>query len=326
MPDFSHIIPESHENVSARVLEMLIQTRRETSFTGWMRLHHFPGENLVFSFLEGKQQKLYSCRDGAVEILPRQVWQDTLDAESDFVGFLPLPMEGMRFMRVAQEVPAHQVERSTLSIEQLTSVIEKWGAEHEPGIVHVRGDNINRYYLMAGNSTPMIEELSLLDGEARFSLNDASFPKTLPDLEYQVVRYVSLHDHDVWREYEIRLAFNPFMHMLLNRFSELAGRALTERLCEQISAWARGGGWNITLNSNGIANRQYFDSLESAIEFYIELMRRFNAEASPALGSRMMDGISHEVLMKLDSYRRELLTKSIFTWIGAGSGTGGVWR
>jgi hypothetical protein len=326
MPDFSHVIPESHQNVSARVLETLFQTQREASFTGLMRLNYFPGENLIFSFLEGKQEKLYRCHDGAVEILPRQDWQDALERDCDFVGLLPLPVEGMRFMRVSHEAPIHHVQRSNLPGAELTKVVENWAAAPEPGIVHIWSDTINRYYLVAGHSTPVMEELSVLGGEVRFSLNDASFPKSLPSREYQVVRYVSGHEHDVWREYELRLAFHPFMRMLLNRFSELAGRVLTERLCGQLSLWAHEAGWHITLTSNGILNRHYFDSVESAIGFYVELMRRFNAEASPALGSRMTEGISQEILMKLDSQRYDLLAKSIFSWLGAGGGTGGAWR
>jgi hypothetical protein len=326
MPDFSHVIPESHQNVSARVLETLIQTRRETSFTGLMRLNYFPDENLIFSFLEGKPAQLYRCREGGVEILPRQDWQEALDDECHFVGFLPIPMESIRFMRVAQEVPVRRIERFMLSSEQLANMVETWVMEHEPGIVHIRGDAINRYYLMSGNSTRIMEELTLVGEQPLFSLNDVSFLKALPKREYQIVRYVSVRDHDLWREYELRLAFAPFMRMLLNRFRELAGRGLTERLCGQLSSWMREKRWNITLTSNGIANRQYFESLENAVGFYVELIRRFNAEASQALGPRMTEAIAQEVLMKLDSNRYELLTKSIFSWLGAGGGTAGTWR
>ena len=179
---------------------------------------------------------------------------------------------------------------------------------------------------MAGAATPVIEELSILAGETRVSLNDASFPKALPKLHYQVLRYVSVHDHEIWQEYELRLAFHPFMRMLLSRFGELAGRVLTERLCEQMSAWARQEGWNVSLSSNGIVNRQYFDSLEAASRFYQELMQRFHREASPALGPRMMQGISEEILMKLDSRRRELLAKSVFESLDASSEIGMGWR
>jgi len=140
------------------------------------------------------------------------------------------------------------------------------------------------------------------------------------------VRYVSNREHEVWREYELRLAFNPLMRMLLNRFSELAGRALTERLCEQLSLWAREGGWNITVTTNGAVNRHYFDSLESATNVYSDLLRRFRQEAIRAIGSRMVDDISRESLIKLDPYRRELLTQHIYTQPGVGSVAGVVWR
>lgn len=202
----------------------------------------------------------------------------------------------------------------------------KWATAREPGIVHIQGEKVNRYYLVAGDSAPLIEEISILDGEARVSLNDASFPKTMPKTDYRVLRYVSVRDHAVWREYELRLAFSPFMRMLLNRFSELAGRVLTERLCEQVSTWARDEGWNVTLSGNGLLNRQYFENLESAKRLYADVLRRFQEEASLAIGTRMVEGISQEILLRLDSYRRELLARDIYSRPSLSRATGGVWR
>lgn len=326
MPDFAEIIPASYHDVSSGFLETLIQARREELFTGLMRLSHISGDNFVLSFLEGTQQKLYRCQGGVIDVLPRQMWRETFGRDGASVGFLSLPLEAMRFVRVVHEVPVRQIEEQTISTDELTDVVAKWCAAQDPGIVHIQGDQVDRYYLIAGASTPVIEELSVREGKTHVSLNDASFPKTLPKFDYHVRRYVSVPGHDVWREYELRLAFHPFMRMLLSRFGELAGRVLTERLCEQMSAWARQERWNVSLSSNGIINRQYFDSLENATSFYRNLVQRFYEEASPALGPRMTEGILQEISMKLDSYRRELLTKSIFQPLGVSSETGMVWR
>jgi hypothetical protein len=326
MPDFSHVIPASHQNISPGFLEMLIRTQREELFTGLMRLSYGSGENLIFSFLEGIQQQLYRCREAAVEVIPRQTWPAELGCDCSLVGFLRLPVKAMRIMRIVHEAPVRQVEESTFTVDKLVDAAEKWAAAREPGIVHVQSEKLNRYYLVAGDSTPVIEELSVLDGDVRVSLNDASFPKTLPKVDYRVLRYVSVRDHDVWREYELRLAFSPFMRMLLNRFNELAGRVLTERLCEQVSLWAREGGWNVSLSGNGLVNRQYFENLESAKRLYSDVLRRFQEEASLAIGSRMIDGISQEILLKLDSYRRELLARNIYSLPGLSSASVGVWR
>jgi hypothetical protein len=97
-------------------------------------------------------------------------------------------------------------------------------------------------------------------------------------------------------------------------------------LCQQLSQWTHEGGWKITLTSNGAINRHFFDSLESAAGVYGDLLRRFRQEASLAIGSRMVDGISYEILMKLDPYRRELLTNYIYSQYGVGSVTGGARR
>ncbi|HSL46774.1 MAG TPA: hypothetical protein VK897_25280 [Anaerolineales bacterium] len=326
MPDFSAFVPETHQNISSGYVETLIQARREELFTGLMRLRYPGGEHLVFTFLEGIQQKLYRCSDNTMEVLPRHTWFYALDHPDASVGFLSLPVEAMRFTRVAYEAPVIHMEQSTYSREELMECAGRWSVEAEPGIVHLQCDPWDRYYLIAGHTTPIIEELSMANGRPNFSISDATFPQSLPNGRYQVARYISNCEHEVWREYELRLAFGPLMRMLLNRFSELAGRVLTERLCVQLSLWTREEGWNISITSNGAVNRHYFDSLESAIGVYLDLLRRFREEASPAIGSRMVDTISREILNKLDPYRRELLTQYLYSQFGVGSISGVVWR
>lgn len=326
MPHFSAFIPETHRNVSAGYVETLIQARREELFSGVMRLSYSSGENLLITFLEGVQQKLYHCLEDAVDVVPRQLWFDTLDQPSASVGFLNLPVEAVRFARVVCEAPIRRVDQATLMPGGLISAARTWSQEPEPMIVHVRSEVLNKYYLFAGNSTPVVEELSLAESGARFSLGDGAFSQTLPQTNYVITRYVSNREHEVWREYELRQAFAPLLRMLLTRFGELAGRALTGRLCERLCAWAEEGGWHVAITSNGIVNRQYFETLESAIGFYVDLMRRFHVEASPALGARMVDGISRDVLAKLDPYRRGLLTRYVYNQLGVGGVAGMVSR
>ena len=263
MLDFSHFIPELHQNVSPGFIETLIQTQREELFTGLMRLSHSSDENLVFTFLEGTQQKLYHCSNTTIEMIPKQTWQDALNHQSTSVGFLRLPTEAMRFVRIVYEAPIRQVEESTFSREELADAAGTWTVDQNPAIVHVQGGNVNAYYLFAGHAIPVIEELSFITGKALFSISDTSFPQTLPKNDYQATRYTSTSEHDLWREHELRLAFHPFLRMLMNRFNELAGRVLTERLCEHLSTWANEGGWDITVTSNGAVNRQIRRSIHS---------------------------------------------------------------
>lgn len=312
MPDFSSIIPDTHLRASRGFVDALIQTQREELLTGLMRLHYPSGEHLVFTFLEGVQQKLYRSLEQNMEAIPRQSWSYLLDYPDASVSLVGLPMEGMRLMRVAYEAPILDVEQLNCSRDELLEYTRLWAAGRSPAIVHVQAGTINTIYLIAGNSAPIIEELSLAASQARFSLSDASFPKLLPQTDYAVTRYVSDRTHDVWQEYELRFAAHVLLRTLLNRFSELAGRVLTERLCEQLSLWMRDGGWNINVTLNGLTNRHYFESVEEAGSAYLEIMRRFNYEASPAIGARMADGISREVLLKLDANHQELLKRHIF--------------
>lgn len=312
MPDFFANIPDTHVKVSRGFVDALIQTQREELLTGLMRLHYPSGEILIFTFLEGVQQNLYLSLEKSTDVIPRQSWAYSLDRPDASVAFLSLSVEGMRLMRVAYEAPIFQVEHLACSGDELAERTQLWASDQCPAIVHVGAGMINRIYLMAGNSAPIIEELSITGSATRLSLSDASFPKSLPRADYVVTRYISDSNHRVWEEYELRFAFHALVRTLLNRFSELAGRVLTERLCQQISLWLQEGGWSINVTLNGVTNRQYFESIEEAKSAYVEIIQRFNYEVSPAIGSRMADGILQEVLLKMSVHHQELLQRHVY--------------
>jgi hypothetical protein len=326
MPHFSAIVPESHQHISPGLVETLMHAKREELFTGLMRLRSMDGENLLFTFVEGTQQQLYRCLQDTVHVIPRRSWFHALDHSEQSVGFLPLSIEGLRLTRLVHEAPVIEIEESTCSRQELTDHVSRWAAEPAPCIVQIQGEKIDNFDLIPGRATPIVEELCFGGGQARFSIADASFPHHLPQADYRVRRYISSGEHDVWREHELRLAFGPMLRMLLTRFGELAGRALTDRLCEQLSAWARAQGWKISVTSNGAVNRHYFDSLESAVAAYVDLLQRFREESGLAIGSRMVEGISRETLVKMDSDRRQLITRYIYTEYGAGSLAGSLRR
>ncbi len=312
MPDFSSTIPDVHIKVSSGFVESILQTKREALFTGLMRLHYPSGENLVFTLINGVQQKLYRSNEQYMDVIPRQSWSGYIDRPDAAIGFLHLPIEALRLMRVVQEATIIKSEQKSLSVKDLSNNAEIWVADSYPSIIHIEHKSVNKLYLIAGYSTPIIEELTFAGDQARFSIHDVSFPNFLPPAEYEVTRYVSDNQYDVWQEYELRFAFNPLMHVQITRFSELTGRVLTERLCEQLSTRIRDWGWKINITTNGIANHHYFASLGEAKAAYLEIVRSFNSLASPAIGLRMTNGLARDSLLKLSPYQRTLLQRHIY--------------
>ena len=330
MPDFLSTIVENHQKVSPGFVETLIRIQREELFTGLMRLRYPSGEQLVLVFLNGTQQKLYHPQENSTDIVPRQTWSSYLDRADASVGSLALSAEALRFLRVAYEAPVRQRVDVNLSSSELETEATRWSQDLNPSLIHVRTDDTNRLYLIPGNVVPFLEELIFVQGKALFGMSDVSFPSSLPGSTpgsiFHVTRYTSDPDHELWQEYRLRHAFTPLMRLLFIRFNELAGRVLTERLCEQLSAWTRDGGLDMTVTGNGISNQHYFETLGSASDAYLGLARRFHYEASPAIGSRMADGISRDVLLKLDPYSREILNRYIYNKIGQENTVIRTWR
>lgn len=312
MPDFSSTIPSTYTKISSGSVDVLIQEQREKLFTGLMYLQGGSEENLVLSFLEGVPQKLYHALGQNSETLPQLSLSSYLDHADASVGLLNLSPEALRLMRVAYEAPVIKMEKTILSVKDMLNSAEKWVIDTFPSIVQIQAGSVNRLYLITGYSTPVLEELSFEGNQAYFSINGVSFPSSLPSQEYQVTRSISNHQYEVWQEYELRFAFNSLMYMLITRFSELAGRVLTERLCMQLSTWISDKGWKVGVTTNGLANHHYFESLTEEKDVYLEILRSFHGLASEAIGLRLINTFANQSLLKLNPHHQTLLQRHIY--------------
>src|SRR5260221_1365603 len=183
MLDFSSVIPETQQNLSLGYVEVLIQVQRQELFTGLMRISYPSGENFVFMFLDGVQQKLYHCFEAKTEIVDHQSWSQVLNRPGASVGFLPLGVDGLRLIRVICEAPV-QEEQTSLSYNELVERVRLWVDSPAPGFIYIRSGNIHRIHVLAGNPNPIIEELTVTEERATFSIGDASFAQALPNSEY----------------------------------------------------------------------------------------------------------------------------------------------
>jgi hypothetical protein len=316
MPDFTSTLPDTHFRVPQRTLRTLLESYRQEQCTGLMRLRYPSGMDLVSTFLDGTQTGLYGCLNQKMEAIPRQSWTYAMDRPDASIAFLNLTVEAMRLARIAHEAPVLGVEQSQCTTRDLSVRVQDWSAGISPVVLMIRSEQVERVYLIGGASTPIIEELAIESGESRFSVTDSVFPGTLANEEYLVMGFVSDGDHELWQEYRLRYAFHPLVRMVINRFSQLAGRTLTERLCEQLSAWLQDQGWKMNTTINGLSNRHYFESIQQARSTYLAIMRRFNDESSQAIGLRMAEGLWWETLLKMDPHRRDLLKKYFYSQDG----------
>jgi hypothetical protein len=319
MPDFTAFITETQQNISFGLMEVLIQERRQELFSGLMRISYPAGEKFVFMFLDGAQQRLYRCSELTIEIISRQSWSQVLNHPGASVGFLPMGVDGLRVIRVLHETPVQSAEHINLSAGELVERIGAWADIPQPGFVLVGSAISHRIRILIGSPNPIIEELTVTAGQAQFSIGTVAFQQTLPETNYKTSHYLSNPEHDIWREYTLRLAFHPLMRILLTRFGELAGRVLAERLGGQLTDWVTSSGWNMSINSNGVANREFFDTLDAALEVYAGILRHFREEAGLAVGPRLVENMFRETLMKLPPVFSNVLNQSMYGLFGPGS-------
>ncbi|MFT3894860.1 MAG: hypothetical protein QM730_24790 [Anaerolineales bacterium] len=280
----------------------------------------------MLTFLRGASQKLYKCQEAEIEVVPSGLWSTTLDHPDASIAIVELSEEALRFVRVVCETPVLRTEKLICSGQALTGYVSTWSAGTSPSILRLQGEALDKLYLIAGNSAPIIEELSRIEAGVLFSVSDASFPNQLLQTQYQITRYISDGESSIWQEYDLRFAFSLLMRFLLNRFSELAGRILAERLGEQLSQYVAEDRVHLKISINGVANHQYFNSMEDEIGVYFKILRLFRDEAATAIGLRMSENLVRDILFKLDTRQQSLLKRYIYDPYMLDRVTGVGWR
>ena len=312
MKDLFSSLPVIHQHVSAGYVNALIQMRRQELFTGVMVTKYPAGEMLASLFWEGDHLGLFQCFEETNLSIPSQNWPLELERADADASLLTLTVEGLRVLQMFLELAVGGGEQSLLSSVELPDRLKKWSLLKEGGLVRISSSQFASIISIAGFADPNLECVDIVDGSAHFSRRNVNNQDAFGSGEYQVVRYTCSNEQDVWRENGLRLAFNPLVQALIARFQELAGRILAERLCDQLSRWCAGGGWKISIGSNGVTDHQFFASLTQAVRAYHGIIRRFQEESSLAIGPRLAENLLREVLEKMETHPRELLVEHLF--------------
>ena len=318
MKDLFSSLPVVHQHVSAGYVNALIQMHRHELFTGVMITKYPAGEMLASVFWEGDHLGLFQCLEETNLTILRQNWSVELDRADADASLLALTVEELRVFQMFLESVTDGAEQSLLSAVELPTQLKDWSSLEKSSLVWVSSGRFASIISITGFGDSTLECVDIVDGSAHFSRHNVNNRDAFAGGEYEVVRYTCSNRQDIWRENGLRLAFNPLMQALIARFQELAGRILAERLCDQLSGWCAGGGWKISIASNGVTNRQFFVSLAQAVRAYHGIIKRFQEEASLAIGPRLAENLLLEVLAKMEAHSRELLVEYLYSWYGLG--------
>lgn len=313
MKDLFSSLPVVRQHVSTGFVHALIQRHRQELFTGVMVTKYPSGEMFTSVFCEGDHLGLFQCLEETNLNIPRKNWLVELDRADANASLLPLPVEGLRVFQLFLESVPDSAERSSFSSFELPGQLKRWSSLREGSLVWISSNQFASIISIAGFGNSTLECVDILDGSAHFFRRNLNSRISFPDGEYKVVRYICSYKQDVWRENGLRLAFNPLIQALIARFQELAGRILAERLCNQLSGWCAGRGWNISIGSNIVTNRQFFVSLEQAVRVYHGIIRRFQEESTLAIGPRLAENLLLEGLAKVETHQRKLLVEHLYS-------------
>ncbi len=284
----------------------MIQTCQQQAWNGLLRLDS--GDlSAILTFFKGQADALYRFEEDGWQVVPGQPASALSEPQLAKLGWLPMPPEGLRIAKLFLEARTRLVETLSLPASEVPSHLESVFAGDEPGLLRLNTGSAEHLVVIPGLGFPFAEVLSASAAGAQYSLANVDDLPVQAGETCQASFYATSPAQDAWRLYHLRLAFVALMRLLILRFGDLTARAMSQRLCAQLTASIQGRGWEISLEDHKVVHPHVFKDLDQAALAYSFVFEQFFIRIQPFIGARLTRDMREDMLQKLNQPLRELL-------------------
>jgi hypothetical protein len=290
MNEFFTATPVRVKNVSAGYTRAFLQQCYQDSLSGLLSLDS-PNGSVIFLHVRGSVLSIFRRNKDAWDKVERGGWDDALTEAGGDLRTVEMPVDAVRLMRLFYLSPVDNHRSITVNASELPSIIEEVQKQNFGSLYYMAGDDNEAFVSVAGGGVPHVEMVFVTPLESRFE-SGVSLPEDLAlGKQFKLFAVRCDYSIDVWQEYFLRAAFQQLMGGVLKRYKDIAGKSLTERLCQQVSAKAQGRFSGLTLLENGMIHRQIFESLKGAAEAYSLIYDQVGWQMDAIVGPKVMRDI-----------------------------------
>lgn len=225
--------------VSAGQLQAELNMFRQDLSTGLVEIAYPGSDTYHIIFTEGRPNEIYQHGPGRVQRL------DSINPHTFFANkgeaslrICPVPL---RFFRAIKTILAftaddQQIVTQTPDVIAQLAVLQK---TPEPVFIQITWPSSEGFVFLPGNNWPAREFLFISEGQARDNNPGVTIISRWPERECTFHIYRWNPAITTWHENNLFIGFSTIFEKILERYDELAGRALVTRLENDLNTTSR---------------------------------------------------------------------------------------
>lgn len=307
MPLLEHA-PATRSIVPASHLQVMLNTYQQDWLTGIVQIAWASANERLFLLLaSGTITNAYLVTgETSTPISPSDL-KSRISAETLIVHTLALPPEGLHTVKSLLEWHP-PVESLNIEPHDLEGQLNAWSVQGIAGVAHIAWPDAEGFVLLSGENPPnhavYTTEKHVETGTAGLYAiyAHAVSPCTL-------TRYAAPADY-VTKRQDLALlqrTFGSLISAVLQRYTELVGRYMTQMLILELNTHAHASGWKVSITDTGIADAHASEEPEVIAQAYRSLLADLIERMAVVIGKRLAGVLVMEASIPLGSAAQQVI-------------------
>ena len=285
---FDSIYPD-RRSVSSSELQFMLKLFQQDLKTVLLEVSYSPEDKIFLLLNDGKISCAYSAKEDRI------TRRSLLNLSTLFQG------RDHGAIRVCELVPSsfgavrtileqsHSSNTFPSSTAALPGTIQKWQANPEPSLVHIRWPNAEGFVFIPGNNFSARQYVFVTEGKSSDSAAAVSMFSHWSEVECTISQYTSDSQSEIWRENSLQLGFALLIEQIIRRYEDLVGHSLSSKLEDSLNRLSQAQSWSISIVNTSVDDVQLFDSIDHAATAYQTILYLASRQISEVIGSRLFD-------------------------------------
>ena len=294
--------------ISVSVVTEILEDYHRSGFTGLLQLAPTHDNYYALVLVRGQINSIYRTTAYDATSLPGSKWPEIeASLPSSKVYSLSVTPATLRLARVILE-QGRRGERQTVETAELLPTLGVLSSAPQPSAIHMEWDNAEAAAFLPGNKQPPANSAwaasQFLEGVNLFDI-----PNFWKEPNVQIFRYSASLYSEAWNVYLLHNVFTRLANRCLQKYTELAGSAVTASLCRAASLNAAKNGWDIRLQPLNLFDDEVFANPEAAANAYRSLLNTIVHHIHAVLGKTLLDSIIKSFFQEADPFTLRILQK-----------------
>jgi hypothetical protein len=219
-----------------------------------------------------------------------------------------LPLSALRAAKIwFSATPQERIEKCPRG--DFFRLLSRFQSLPLPGMLQVE-DGVNQWFVfLPGNHQPANQVLDIAVGQLVSDPAQIASALEKPGETIRIAYYPYHPEQSAWQEYCLHINFCEISKNILERYSQISGRAMLQSLVRTMNYFVGKYNWPITFQSDNVNGILVLPDLEETIQTYQYILSHLCYQVNLVVGKKLMRYMLTEFVSQIASERQANMQK-----------------